>query len=170
MMWKPIAVLAAAGSVSAHLIVLNSYSGTEEEMVSVSTLSTPQRVQAAGVGKKTIPIGQPELAVDGPAVKIARDIFFRFPEGTRVISKTATDSLMIVDLAIPMARAQLIEGFRVAVKETPYGVKLLQEPQGSVKLEFESSDGSGQIVLDEVSDKKTSASIRIYGQGLFARI
>lgn len=170
MMWKPIAVLAAAGSVSVHLIVLTSYSGGDEDMTSASASPIQQQVQASASGKTMIAIGEDELSANGPSVKIARDTFFRFPEGTRIISKTATDSLMIVDLAIPIGRAQLIEELRGAVKQTPYGVKLHKEPQGSIKLEFQSSDGSGQIVLDEVSDKKTSASIRIYGQGLFSRI
>ncbi|WP_373050224.1 hypothetical protein [Thalassovita aquimarina] len=169
-MWKPIAVLAAAGSVSVHLIVLSSYSSPEENSSSVSLLSNPdQIVQMEGSDKKTILIGHQANAGDGPAVKMARDTFFRFPEGTRIVSKTATESLMIVDLAIPMGRTELVDEFRAAVNSAAYSFKLPKGQGGSVKIEFWSDEGSGQIVLDEISDKKTSASIRIYGQGLFSR-
>lgn len=175
-MWKPIAVLAAVGSVSVHLIVLSSYSGPSDSYTgsggnaaSASVLSTPSQALMNGEGKTTISIGQPEKAAAGPAVKFARDTFFRFPEGTRVVSKTATDSLMIVDLAIPMGQAQLLQEFKAAVGMTSYSFKMPKDPSGSIKIEFSSSEGSGQIVLDSISDKKTSASIRIYGQGLFSR-
>lgn len=169
-MWKPIAVLAAAGSVSAHLIVLSGYSSPEEGASSSTLLSNPEQIlQMEGSDKKTILIGLQSESEDGPAVKMARNTFFRFPDGTRIVSKTATDSLMIVDLAIPMGQAALVDEFRAAVNSVPYSFKLPKGQVGSVKIEFWSDEGSGQIVLDEISDKKTSASIRIYGQGLFSR-
>ncbi|CUH66090.1 hypothetical protein TG4357_02230 [Thalassovita gelatinovora] len=169
-MWKPIAVLAAVGSVSAHLMVLANYSGPEGATSSSASAAPQPKAQASRNVAQTIRIGPDSGAEQGPAVKIAHETFFRFPEGTRIVSKTSTDSLMIIDLAIPMDREALLAEIEAAVNQTPYGKKMQQQEQhNSIKLEFWSNDGSGQIVLDEISDKKTSASIRIYGQDLFSR-
>ena len=126
MMWKPIAVLAAVGSVSAHLMVLANYSSPEEaSSTATSTLPQPKD-QATGNIARTIRIGPAGGAEQGPSVKVAQGTFFRFPEGTRVVSKTSTDSLMLIDLAIPMGRATPLDDIKAAVNQTTTRYKVQQ--------------------------------------------
>ena len=168
MMWKPLAVVAAVGSVSLHLTIMSGYSGSAD---SDKTAPPVKRQAAVDPGQPTtIPVGPMAGAINGPKVKVAPNTYLLFPDDTRIVANTSTKNLMLIDLSIPMGRPDLIEAIRDAIKKTPAGNKVDEKTQNrSVQLEFGTRDGSGQIVLDEISDDTTSASIRIYGNNLFAR-
>lgn len=169
MLWNPIFVVAAVGSVSLQLVIMSNYAGSGS---SDKPAARPVVQQAAAKKGKpiTIPVGVLAASLNGPKVKVAQETFLQFPDETRIVANTATKNLMIIDLSIPMGRSDLIVALREAVSKTSLDQKLEEKQSNqSIQLEFWSRDGSAQIVLDEISEDKTSASIRVYGDNLFAR-